>query len=515
MSRPESDQEIVEDGTPDDGSRPPTAGLSGTLKRGVAYSTIAFVAVQALGFVQLLFIARLLSPDEVGTYAAGTVLSGFLILFSESGLGSALIQRSGRLDDVADTVFWATLVTGLGTALVTLAASPIVALVFDSDTAGFIAAATSGTLLLHSLTIVPDSLMQRRFDFRRRLIVNPAVAFSFATVAIVLAWLGFSVWAMVAAEYVSFVVWVVATWSLARWRPGRGHPSVRLWRELARFAFPLVVSNTAFQIRQTFETVVVGRGLDTAALGQFRYGRRLSMLPAVAVIEIGAYVLFPAFARMAGDATRFRAAYLRSLELIWFAVTPVAGLMIVLGEPAVVQLIGERWREAGIAFAVLAGYGMGEALAAVSSEAIKGSGRSALLNIVTAVNMVSGVTLLLVLLPWGLVGVGAAISASTLLSGLIAVVVANRLLGVRSTQVAWRLVGPLLCTAAAVAVVWPLDRLVLHSGSAPTFRGVGLLVCDGLAFGAVYLLFATLLMPALTRQMLAAIGRRLPARNAG
>lgn len=497
------------------GTASPGAGLRGTLKRGAAYSGIAFVVVQTLGFVQLLFLARLLSPEEIGLYTAGTVLSGFLILFSESGLGSALIQRADRLDDTADTVFRATLLTGLGTSLLTLAAAPLVALVFDSYTAGVIAAVTSGTLLLHSLTIVPDSLMQRRFDFRRRLIVNPAVTFSFASVAIVLAWFGFSVWAMVVAEYVSFAVWVATTWGLARWRPGRGRPSLRLWRELAHFAYPLMLSNVAFQIRQTFETVVVGRGLDTGALGQFRYGRRLSMLPAVAVVEIGSYVLFPAFARIAGDPARFRAAYLRALTLIWFAATPVAGLMVVLGEPAVVQLLGDRWREAGITLAVLAGYGLGEALTAVAGEAIKGSGRSRLLNVVTAVNMVSGVTLLLVLLPWGLIGVGAAISASTMLMGIVAVAVANRMVEVGTGEIVRRLLPPFGCGVVAVAVVWPLDRIALGAGAASTPAGIGLLLVETVVFGAVYLAAAMVLAPATAREVLGGLYRRGVLRRSG
>ncbi len=492
---------------------PPVASLRRTLKRGAAYSGIAFAAVQVLGFVQLLFLARLLSPEEIGLYAAGTVLSGFLIFFSESGLGSALIQRADRLDDTADTVFRATLLTGLGMALLTLVASPLVALVFDSRTAGVIAAVTSGTLLLHSLTIVPDSLMQRRFDFRRRLVVNPSVAFGFASVAIVLAWLGFSVWAMVIAEYVSFVIWVVTTWGLARWRPGRGRPSVRLWRELAGYAYPLLLGNVAFQARQSFETVVVGRWLDTATLGQFRYGRRLSMLPAIAVVDIASYVLFPAFSRIAGDPVRFRAAYVRALTLIWFAATPVAGLTVVLGEPAVVQLLGDRWREAGATLAVLAGYGLGEALTAVAGEAIKGSGHSRRLNVVTAVNMVSGVTLMLVLLPWGLIGVGAAISASTMLMGIVAVVVANRLVAVGTGEILGRLLPALGCAIVAVAVVWPLDRLVLRADAAPMPVGIALLALETVVFAAVYLLAAAALTPATAREMLTGLRRRLVRRG--
>ena len=55
---------------------------------------------------------------------------------------------------------------------------------------------TAGALVLHSLTNVPDALMQRRFDFRRRLIIDPAMTLAFAVVAVGAAAAGLGVWAL-------------------------------------------------------------------------------------------------------------------------------------------------------------------------------------------------------------------------------------------------------------------------------------------------------------------------------
>ncbi len=50
---------------------------------------------------------------------------------------------------------------------------------------------SAGTIVLHALTYVPDALMQRRFDFRERLIVRPVVALTFAGTSIILCINGF------------------------------------------------------------------------------------------------------------------------------------------------------------------------------------------------------------------------------------------------------------------------------------------------------------------------------------
>ena len=325
-------------------------------------------------------IVRLLTPAEVGLFAAGTVLAGLVMTFAEGGLRNAIVQRNDDVEVAAETVFWA----GLGTctlwAVLTVAISPVVAWLFESPAAGMVTAATAGTIVLHGLTYVPDSLMQRRLDVRQRLIVVPATSLGFAVPAVICALLGFGVWALVIGSYVSHLAWIGTTWVLPGWRPGRARFSHRVWREMARFAFPLVLSNIVDRDREFLETALVGRYLSPAALGQYRYGRKLATLPGVAIVEVFSYVLLPAFSRLAGDSVRFREVFLRTLGLLWCLACTLAGLMIMIGEPVTTLLLGEQWRGAGVALVAMAGFGPGVALVAVATEAVKGLGHSHLLN---------------------------------------------------------------------------------------------------------------------------------------
>ncbi|HEX2300515.1 MAG TPA: lipopolysaccharide biosynthesis protein [Pseudonocardiaceae bacterium] len=498
-------------------SNPDLGNLSATLRKGAVISAFVLVVVQVTSLLQTLVLARLLSPLEIGLFAAGTVLSNMLLTISDGGLRGALIQRETDVEDAAETVFWASLVTGTLMSLVMLAASPVIALVFDSRVAGLIAAVTAGTMLLHSMTNVPDALMQRRFNFKRRLIVDPSVAITFATVSVLLAVFGFGVWSLVAGSYASLVVWIATTWLLAGWKPRRARASVRMWRELARFALPLVIEGIGDRARETIETVVVGRGLSTTSLGHYRYGRRIAMIPGLAVVQVCSYVLFPAFSRIAGDPDRFRRAFLRALGLIWFAAVPVAGLIIALGEPLAVMLLGERWRAAGVVLVALAGYGLGEALNAVCGESLKGAGRPHLLNWLTAIGLVSLVGLLFALIPFGLVGVGLAISLSAVIVGVVNLALARRVVGVPVGDVLARMVPPVVGSLVALAIVAPLEHLVLHSdlqgtGLAGVISGLGLLAAESVLFGLIYLVVLRVIAPATVTELVSGI-RRLFARR--
>src|SRR6476661_1738158 len=107
-----------------------TKSLAPILKRGAAISAAGVTFVQIVSFVQTLVLARILSPEEVGVFYAGTVLTTFLAMFSDGGLRSALIQRQHGVEKAANSAFWASLAAGGFWALLALAASPLVGLVF-------------------------------------------------------------------------------------------------------------------------------------------------------------------------------------------------------------------------------------------------------------------------------------------------------------------------------------------------------------------------------------------------
>ena len=150
------------------------ASLGSVLKRGAAMSAAGLVIAQTAGIVQTLVLGRLLGPDEVGVFVAGTVMMGFLLMAAQGALSQALIHRKTDVEDAANTVLVVNFGAGLLGSLALLAASPLIGMLFHSSRVGLVAAAASGLLLLHVCGNVPDALMQRAFQFKRQMIIPPA-----------------------------------------------------------------------------------------------------------------------------------------------------------------------------------------------------------------------------------------------------------------------------------------------------------------------------------------------------
>src|SRR5436190_16053777 len=196
-----------------------SGGLTGVVLRGAWLAATGFLLTNLLTLGFYVALARLATPRDFGVLAAGSVLVYLSATFVESGLAAALIRRDEDVDEAASTVFFATAVAGAGFALLALAAAPLVGRFFGSGRVGAVAAAMSGILFVRSLGIVPNTLLQMRFSFVRRVVVAPAGALAFGIAAIAATANGWGVWGLVLGMYVSHGVEVVLAWAFVRWRP--------------------------------------------------------------------------------------------------------------------------------------------------------------------------------------------------------------------------------------------------------------------------------------------------------
>ncbi|HEY1597445.1 MAG TPA: oligosaccharide flippase family protein, partial [Thermoleophilaceae bacterium] len=343
--------------------------------RGAQLALLGWGAGQGITLAAYIVLAHLLAPSTFGSFTAGTILIAFGFLFAESGTTAALISRHDRIEEAASSAFFWLVASGTVLSLVSLACSPLVAAFFDNNEAGKVAAALSGWLLLHSLPIVPDALLQRRASVARRVAVDPLGALAFAGVSVAACEAGAGIWGLVAGIYASELVEVCASWGFARFRPRWGLASRAMWREIAAFARPVLGSEILRRVAGQLDVIMLGRFSSAAALGQYRNGFRLAVQPVNAFVDVGAYVALPKLARMAREPQRLNAAVKRLYRLALGLGVPLSLALVPLGVPTAVLLLGDRWRPAGHVIACLWGLMLGGAIGSVAAESAKAVGR--------------------------------------------------------------------------------------------------------------------------------------------
>ena len=496
------------------GDEPP--GLTGTVVRGVGFAGSGFLLARGITFAAYIALARLVTPTELGQFTAGTIVVGFGILFAGSGMAAAVIHRRDRLDEAASTAVVATVLAGVVLALIAWAVSPLVGRFFgDSDTIAAVSAATAGALFLGSARVIPNALLQRRFSFLRRIVVEPAAALAFGAGAIIATSEGMGVWGLVVGLYASALTDFLLSWGLVSWRPQLRLVSFGMWRDLIPYARHVLAGTVVRRLGNRIPIAAAGGFVGTSALGQFQYANRIVSTPFALLVSGVSYVVFPAFARISHDSKRFDPAFLRSLRWTLLIAAPVGMTLFILGEPLTVLVFGERWREAGEATRALAAYVPAQMIAQMIGEAFKSTGVPPERTRVNIVGVLAGALAMAALIPpFGLIGVALGVSVNALASAVTSLRRAHIAMGIQTRAMLGAVAPAVAATAPILAVVLPLEMLVVDAASRGTAAGLLLLMMEGLLGLAVYAATLRILSPGLGREIgtlvRAARGRPVP-----
>ncbi|MCW3014334.1 MAG: putative polysaccharide biosynthesis protein [Solirubrobacterales bacterium] len=478
--------------------------------RGAHLASAGWTATQVMNFAAYLVLTRLISPASFGQFAEASVILGVGTLFAEAGMMAALIHRNDRLEEAASTAAVATLLTGLLLWPLAAATAPLLGLLFHSSEVTALALALSGWLLLRALTVVPDALLQRRFSFLRRVVVEPLGVAAFAVTSIVLASHGHGAWALVAGTYASMLVQVVSSWLFVRWRPRVRLASTAMWRELAGYARFVFASELLRRAAWQVDVLALGSVGSAGAVGQYRNGLRLASQPHDGWVQVAAYVLLPTFARMADEPARFRAAIERTMATMFMVVAPLAAMLVAVGHPATMLALGREWSEAGYVVMALAGLVAGGTFISLATEVLKAAGRPRLLTRTHVVTLVTTCVCIPALVWLGPVGAALGVSVSTVLTAVYAARMVRVAAGIPCRAIGRAAVHPYLAAAGAAAASFGVGRL-LEPGSADSLTaGAAVLVMLTAGF-ATYAVLLRILDPTSAARLRAIVPRSIKA----
>jgi O-antigen/teichoic acid export membrane protein len=446
-------------------------------------------------------LARLASPDDFGDLAAGMVIVSAGFTLSESGMLAALIHRPDRIEEAASTAAVSTAAAGVVFGLAGLAASPLIGAIFDSSRIGDVAAAASGLLLLHPLRVVPEALLQRRFSFLRRVVIEPAGVIAFGATAVVLCANGLGVWGLLIGYYARAALETVLSWGFVRWRPNLSLASFGMWRELIRYGRFGLGATALERLTEQVPVVLLGRYVSSAQLGQYRIAQRIAATPLAVIVQSGSYVIFPAMARITANRERLRGAAVRSLRMMSTIAFPLGLALVPLGLPGAVLIFGNEWRDAGYAAMALSLFPIAGTLTSFASEVAKADGRPDIVASTQGIQLLAGAGCMVALLPFDLVGVAAGFGLGWLAGGLYSVSRVARLLETARRRLFAEALPALVAALAMVAVVTPLEFLLVNADDQSRALGLALLAGEALLALAVYVGSMRLLAPATLREL--------------
>jgi teichuronic acid exporter len=328
-----------------------------SIRHGAGWLLGGSLAGRLVQFVVGMVLARLLAPAEFGLLVTIQVFTGLAGFLAGAGMGEALVQSREADKRAFDAVFTLYLGSCLLIYAAFFVAAPWLAKAFDEPLYGVLVRVTALSFLFRPFLTLPTVHLRRemRFPLIAQLdFLNLLVA---SATSLILAASGYGVWSLVFGGQVGTLVQVIALMRLSGWWPGLCL-DLATARRLVGYGVKFTANDIAVYLRVEAINLLVSARLGPAAVGLFNKADSLARLPTQIVSGSVYQPLFRSLAADRDNLDRCQYLFLRAITLVSLYTLPIYLVVVLLGEPLVVVLYGENWRESGTALSVLGFMGL-------------------------------------------------------------------------------------------------------------------------------------------------------------
>jgi teichuronic acid exporter len=302
----------------------------------------ARLTAQVIAWAITLVVIRILSPTDYGLLAMASVFIGFLTMFSEFGLGSAVVQRTEIDIATLRRTFGVIVAVHFLLAGLAFGAAPIIADFFAEPRVAPIVRVLSAQFVFAAFAVIPDAMLQRRMEYRRRSLLDLAGAIVSSMTTLALAFAGHGVWALVAGSVLR-QAWKTIGINLLS--PFRHWPEFSLTglRSLLTYGGHLTGAQFLGFFFTQIDVVIAGKWLGKELVGFYSVAVHLSSLPNQRIAAIINQVAFPAFARIQNDIAAVGRNFLLGVRVLSFVAFPILWGISSVASEMVEVILGSRW----------------------------------------------------------------------------------------------------------------------------------------------------------------------------
>lgn len=299
----------------------------------------------ALQFIVGLFLARVLGPEPFGIIAIALFVQGLGNLFSDAGLGSALVQANEVSEEDVRSVFTAQIIIGAIATLVVMASAGPIAAYFGRIQADSVIRVLSLGFVLQSVGMTSVSLMRRHFKFKTiQLISINSYVIGYLCVGLPMAYQGYGVWSLVFAYLVQVTLNSVLCYLSERHRIfPLSHPSkCRFWS----FGGAITFNNVTSWLISNMDTAIIGRLFDVAVLGLYNRAFNIVNMPMYAITSSIQTALLSTYSRVQARRELILTAFVASVSFMSLLLMPMYVAVISVSDILLPVLYGKAWKGA-------------------------------------------------------------------------------------------------------------------------------------------------------------------------
>lgn len=305
-------------------------------------SVLSSNAILIINFVGSMFLARMLTPHEIGVFSVAYVFAGLLRTIREMGIGSYIVQESELTTLRFRTAFGMSLVLAVTTGLVVAALAIPVGTFYREPGVTDALLVIALSFLLVPFGATAQSYLRREMRFKDIAVINSLSALVQNVAAVLLAWIGLSYMSLAWSSLIGILATILC---VLYYRPSTlpWLPSLEEWRRVIKFGSYVSGSLLVSHCNASLSDLLLGRLINMEAVALFNRAKGLSELISSILSQATNSVSLPFFSQAVRDGKPVLPAFLHATTLYTMLSIPLCAVLAVMAEPTILLLFGEQW----------------------------------------------------------------------------------------------------------------------------------------------------------------------------
>ncbi len=312
------------------------------VKSGLFWLGLFKVIGQAFIWISTILIARFLEPADYGLMGMATLITSFVVLIGDFGLGFSIVQKKELEPVHVHSLFWISAAMGLGFFLVLYILSPLAGKFFENDQVIPILRFSCVSLFFGIIGDIPMKLLLRDLRYKSVGAAEFTSSLTASICTLVFAMKGYGAYSLVWGTIISAILKLCMACCLNPWTPrlifqtrGLGH--------FMSFGGNLVASRILWYIYSNADYGILSKRLGTSAFGLYSFAVNFATIPVSKLQPILQPVFFSAFSKIQDDLPRLREEYIKIINVLFPIYATVYCGFFWISPEFVSIFLGQKW----------------------------------------------------------------------------------------------------------------------------------------------------------------------------
>lgn len=328
-------------------------GVANEFKKGIFYSALGKYSNVVIQLIVNAILSRILTPEDYGVVAIVNVFLIFFQMLADFGIGPAIIQNKTLKEKDISSIFAFSIYLALFLGIGFMALGYPISIFYNNEVYQPISIILGFCVMFYALLIVPQSILLREKRFFNVNMVTIISNVASGIVSIILAFAGFSYYALIFGNIVKAMVMFIIFFiqSKMKWN---FKVTIEPLKKIYSFSKNQFAFNFINYFSRNLDKMLIGRFMNESALAYYDKAYQVSLYPNQTLTNVITPVIQPIMSEYETDRTKIKNVYLRITLVLATIGIPLSVFFFFSSQETILFLFGDQWLGSVLTFQILA-----------------------------------------------------------------------------------------------------------------------------------------------------------------